>query len=80
MAAIIISATINPGAVLRVGYRVKNSSDPFTYLSVYPAPNDLPYTISGLANSTYEVELTQICSNCSGGIYSDPIILDALPL
>lgn len=78
MASIIISATINPGASLRIGYRVKNSSSAFTYLSVYPTSNDLPYTISGLFNLTYEVELTQICANCSGGIYSTPVIVDAL--
>lgn len=78
MASITITATVVPGASLRIGYRVKNSSNPFTYLSVYPTANDLPYTISDLPNSMYEVELTQICPNCSGGIYSTPIILDAL--
>lgn len=78
MASIIISATINPGASLRIGYRVKNSSNPFTYITAYPTANELPYIIEGLANLTYEVELTQICPNCSGGIYSTPIVLDAL--
>lgn len=78
MASITITATINPGASLRIGYRVKNTSTPFTYLPNYPTPSELPYTINGLANLSYEVELTQICPNCSGGIYSDPIIVDAL--
>jgi hypothetical protein len=78
MANIIIAATINPGASLRIGYRVKNSSNPFTYLSVYPTSVDLPYTITGLGAGFYEVELTQICPNCSGGVFSDPIIMDAL--
>lgn len=78
MATITISATINPGASLRIGYRVKNSSTPFTYLTNYPTTNDLPYMIEGLANLSYEIELTQICPNCSGGIYSTPVLVDAV--
>ena len=79
MANITISATLNYNASLRIGYRVKNSSNPFTYVNAYPTANEIPYTITGLSSSTYEVELVQICPNCSGGIYSDPIIFDALP-
>ena len=79
MASITIMATLVFNGSLRIGYRVKNSSNPFTYIPAYPTANELPYIITGLSSSTYELELTQICPNCSGGVYADPIILDALP-
>jgi len=78
MASITISASINYGASLRIGYRFKNSSLPFTYIPAYPTANELPYTINGLSSGNYEIELLQICPNCGGGVYSDPIIIDAL--
>lgn len=79
MASITISASIPFGTHARIGYRLKSSSDPFTYDPVnYPAYNEFPFTISGLALGTYEVEVTTVCPNCSGGIYSEPVIVDAV--
>lgn len=77
MASLTISASINYGASLRIGYKIKNSSNPFTYHNHYPTSNELPYLLNGLTAGIYQVELTQICPNCSGGIYSDPVVLDA---
>lgn len=80
MACITVSSTVNYGASIRIGYRIKASSSPFTYVPDYPTQADMPYSICGLANGIYEVEIVQICPNCSGGIFSDPIITDAIVL
>lgn len=80
MANITVNATIVYKAALRIGYRIKNSSNPFVYIPAYPEQGDLPYSITGVPVGTYEVELTQICPNCSGGLYSSPIIVDAVAL
>ena len=78
MAQITITASIPFGTHARVGYRLKMSSDPFTYPVDYPAYNEFPYTIDGLAVGTYEVEVTTVCPNCAGGLYSSPVIIDAI--
>ncbi len=75
MGKIKISATVDFGTSLRVGYRVRSSISPFTYFSHYPKYNELPYTFQEeVPNGDYEVEVTGICPNCSGAEYSDPII------
>jgi hypothetical protein len=80
MAKITVNATIVYNATLRIGYKIKNSSNPFVYVPAYPEQADLPYEITGVPVGAYEVELTQICPNCSGGLYSDPIIVDAVAI
>lgn len=80
MASITINYTIPFGASLRVGYRIQSSSNPFTYISTFPTYNQSPYILSGLAVGTYEVELTTICPNCSGGVFADPVIYPAIVL
>ena len=80
MGQLVVTATIPFGSSARIGYKIKNSSNPFTYHTQYPTYNDFPYTIDGIAIGTYEVEITGICPNCSGAQYSDPIIVDALSM
>lgn len=80
MAVLTINYTIPFGASLRVGYRIQNSSSPFTYVTTYPTYNQSPYTISGLAIGNYEVELTTICPNCGGGVFAEPAIYPAIVL
>lgn len=63
------TTTIKFGSNLRIGYRVKDSGAPFTYLPHYPTFNELPYTFT-LASGAWEVEYTELCPNCSGPKYS----------
>lgn len=77
MASITINYTIPFGASLRVGYRTQGSSSPFSYLSQFPTYNDSPFTFSGLPESLYEVEITAICPNCGGGVFSAPEVFPA---
>lgn len=77
MASITVNYTIPFGAHIRIGYRVINSSNPFVYVSGYPAYNESPYEVTGIPTGSYEIELATICPNCSGGIYSEPIIVPA---
>lgn len=78
MAQITIDYSIPFGSSLRIGYRIQASSSPFTYITNYPNYNQSPYTISGLPVGNYEVELTTICPNCSGGVFADPVIYPAI--
>lgn len=77
MASITINYSIPFGSSVRIGYRIQASSSPFTYVNGFPSYNDSPYVISGLALGNYEVELTTICPNCSGGIFSAPTVYPA---
>jgi len=77
MASIVINYSIPFGATLRVGYRIQASSSSFTYVNPFPDYTQSPYTISGLPIGNYEVELTTICPNCSGGIFGQPVIYPA---
>lgn len=77
MASITVNYTIPFGASLRIGYRIQSSSSAFTYITQYPSYNDSPYIISGLPVGNYEVELTTICPNCSGGIFASPLVIPA---
>lgn len=77
MAQITINYSIPFGASIRIGYRIAASSSAFTYLSNYPSYNESPYVITGLPANTYEVELTTICPNCTGGIFGEPQIYPA---
>lgn len=77
MASLLVDYTVNFGANVRIGYRQYNTSSPFTYLSYYPTYNDSPVLIDGLPIGIYEVEITTICPNCSGGIFSEPEIVQA---
>jgi hypothetical protein len=78
MAQITINYSIPFGSSIRIGYRIQASSDPFTYVPGFPSYNDSPYTINGLALGNYEVELTTICPNCSGGIFASPVVYPAV--
>lgn len=77
MANITINYTIPFGASVRIGYRIQASSSAFTYLTNYPTYNDSPYIIDGLPIGNYEVELTTICPNCTGGVFGEPQIYPA---
>ena len=77
MASITVNYTIPFGASLRIGYRIENSSSAFTYLTTFPTYNESPYTFSGLPVGNYEVELTTVCPNCTGGVFADPVIFPA---
>lgn len=77
MASITINYSIPFGSSIRIGYRVQNSSSAFTYLTNFPTYNDSPYTIEGLPANNYEVELTTVCPNCSGGTFGEPQIFPA---
>lgn len=68
------STSIKFGSVLRVGYRPNGSTAAFTYFEPYFSFDDLPaqYTIPTVGQM--EVEYTEICPNCSGGIYSNAIV------
>lgn len=77
MASITINYTIPFGASIRVGYREQASTNAFTYLPNYPSYNESPYTISGIPIGNYEVELTTVCPNCSGGIFADAVVYPA---
>jgi hypothetical protein len=80
MATLVINYTIPFGANVRIGYKQQSSSGPYTYLTNYPSYNDSPYTISGLPIGNYQIELTTLCPNCSGGVFSDPIVVQAVTL
>jgi len=77
MASITINYTIPFGASIRIGYRIQSSSAAFTYITTFPTYNQSPYIISGLPIGNYEVELTTICPNCTGGIFAEPAIYPA---
>lgn len=78
MASITVNYSVSFGASIRIGYRPQGSSTPFTYVTQYPTYNDSPYTISGLPLGVYEVELTTICPNCTGGVFSQPTVYPAI--
>lgn len=67
-----IEATLEYGQKLRVGYKVSGSANPYTYLNTFPGPEDIPFVFPVPAPGTYDVEITTICPNCAGNIYSDP--------
>lgn len=77
MADITINYSIPFGASIRIGYRIVASSSAFTYLTNYPTYNESPYVITGLPANSYEVELTTICPNCTGGVFGEPQIYPA---
>ena len=77
MATIRIDYELGFGYSMRVGYRVKNSSNPFTYTAPYPGYADSPYFIQNLPLEQYEVELTPVCPNCSGAQFGDPVVYPA---
>lgn len=75
-----INASIPFGASARIGYKQKNSSNPFVYHNYYPTYNEFPYTIDDIPVGVYEVEITTICPNCAGALYADPVIVDAVTM
>jgi len=78
MAQIVVNYTIPNGATIRIGYRVQNSSQAFIYPTPYPDYTMSPYMINNIPLGTYEVELTTICPNCSGGVFGQPVIYPAV--
>jgi hypothetical protein len=80
MGQLVINASIPFGASARIGYRVPSTSAPFVYHSQYPGYNDFPYTIDDVPLGTYEVEITVICPNCSGAMYSEPVVVQAISM
>lgn len=77
MANLVVHYTIPFQASVRIGYKQQSSSDPYVYVIPYPDYTQSPYTISGLPIGNYQVELTTICPNCSGGVLSDPVVVNA---
>lgn len=77
MATLTVNYTIPFGSSIRIGYKVASSSDPYTYLNNYPSYNQSPYTFA-VPLGAYQVELTSICASCSGGLYSDPEVFQAV--
>lgn len=62
----------------RIGYRQQGNLI-FNYLPNYITLDDIPYTWTVATSGTpYDVEVTEICPNCSGGIYSDPVVVVAI--
>lgn len=81
MATIAVNYDIPFGTSIRIGYRVRNSSNPFTYVMPFPSYADSPYYIQDLPLATdYDVELTPVCPNCSGANYGDAVIYPAVHL
>lgn len=80
MATITINYSIDPNQLLRVGYRLRNSGNPFVYTNPFPGYSQSPYLINSLALGNYEVELTKVCPNCTGSTYGDPVIYPAVGL
>lgn len=77
MADIKFNYSIPFGTSLRVGYKIVNTSGPYTYVTYYPTYNESPYTIEDIAPGNYQIELVTVCPNCGGAYYSDPYILEA---
>lgn len=65
MGNLIITYKISPQNKLKVGYRVYQSGNPFTYLPKLLTAYDSPYTIQNLPDATYEVELTTYSGDCN---------------
>jgi len=63
------------GSLLRIGYRASGSAAGYTYLPVLFSQSQLPVIITVPSPGNWELEYTEVCSNCSGGIYSDPVLL-----
>jgi hypothetical protein len=80
MATVRVDYTIPFGTNMRVGYRLQNSTNPFTYISPFPSYADSPYLIPDLPLGSYEVELTPICPNCNGANYGVAVIYPAVTL
>lgn len=69
------TTSINFGSTLRIGYRLAFSSGPFTYLSYSPKSDELPYTFNIPGTGLYEIQYTEACQACSGGVFSDPVMV-----
>lgn len=63
--------SIEFGQNLRIGHKPTGSSGPYTYLSTFPEAEDSPFTFS-LPVGIYDIEISTICPNCSGNLYSEP--------
>lgn len=59
------------GTNLRIGYRLQGNPGAFTYVSVYPTHNQLPYTFTVPTAGTWEIEYTIVCPTCTGNQFSD---------
>lgn len=73
MGTVRVNYTIEYAQKLRIGYKASASASAFTYLPDFPGPDQAPFDFT-LSPGTYDVETTVICPNCSGNIYSDPIV------
>jgi hypothetical protein len=80
MATIRVDYTIPFGTSIRIGYRLRNTSNPFVYINPFPNYSQSPYNIEDLPLGDYEVELTSVCPNCTGANYGDPVIYPAVTL
>lgn len=62
--------TITFGTVLRIGYKLAGSIDPYTYLNDSPGAEDSPYT-AVIPPGFWDIVVQAICPNCGGNTYSD---------
>jgi hypothetical protein len=78
MASISVNYTVPFGASVRIGYKIASSVGDYTYLNYYPTYNQSPYTIAGLALGVYQVQVNTICPTCTGGQFSDAVVVTAV--
>jgi hypothetical protein len=78
MASLTVNYAVAFGASVRIGYKLTSSTGDYTYLNFYPSYNQSPYTITGIPLGVYEVQINTICPTCSGGIFSDPVVVQAV--
>lgn len=77
MAHLKIAVNVPYGTSIKVGYRVRSSGDAWTYFAYQPKYDDVfPYTFAeNIPPGDYEVEITGICSSCSGDQFTSSQII-----
>jgi hypothetical protein len=78
MASLTIYYTVPFGSAVRIGYKITASVGDYTYVNYYPSYNQSPYIVSGVPLGVYDVQLNTVCQTCSGGQFSDPVVVTAV--
>ena len=78
MASLTVNYSVAFGASVRIGYKVVGTLGDYTYLNVFPTYNQSPFIIAGLPVGSYQVQINTICPTCSGGQFSDPVVVTAV--
>lgn len=63
------------GSHLRIGYRASGSVSAFIYFPQFYSQDQLPVVFVVPSAGSWEIEYTEVCPNCSGGIYSNAEII-----